>query len=723
MKWFTNLKIAYKLGIGFGIGIVIALFNGSVNVARMTALKERQDVMTKDARLLVQVSDMKSDLLQYSLHLRDVIIKTSDADIGKGRAPLGGDESRFKKELAAVKASVRLPKGQEIVEGLEALWAKTEADRQQVIKLAAANKNTEAFALYSSAVNPQIERADKIINDFQEFKMAVNEKEAAETAETVSGTIESTLVFIVLGTLVSVVTGVSTTRLITRPLAQISERLHRLQSVCVNGLEAGITAVAAGDLTVEVIPSTTPLEISQKDELGALANSFNLVLGQVQRTVVSYGTARGSLNDLIGQVARSAESVAEMGHGLAETSAQSQQAASQIARSIEQVAQAADQTATASQEVASGSEDQARSAAEVDGVARQLQTEVNQVQQVSARQLAAVQTADGCVEEAADTVTEVAQSAKKMATAAAETRAMAESGRRAVTETGASMGRIQKQVQTSSDKITELGDMGKQIGAIVSTIDQIAEQTNLLALNAAIEAARAGEHGKGFAVVADEVRKLAESAGHSTTEIGKLISEVRKGVEEAVLAMRATSEEVAGGAARSAEAGTALSEILAAVETVAAGLDGMNVSAQNMAASVDRVLDANQTIKTAAEENAEAVGRMAGGVSSVAGSIASIAAISEESAAATEEMSACSQEVSANAQNVTAAVEEQTASIKEISASAASLQDMADTLKTLVGRFHLDGQAATTSATTATTTAAASAPALQLVTAAKRKAA
>src|SRR6202008_4928789 len=126
-----------------------------------------------------------------------------------------------------------------------------------------------------------------------------------------------------------------------------------------------------------------------------------------------------------------------------------------------------------------------------------------------------------------------------------------ERGLQAVRETTAAMAAIQVGVGQAASKVRELGTLGQKIGSVVETIDDIADQTNLLALNAAIEAARAGEQGRGFAVVADEVGKLAERTASATLEIGQTIAAMQTETKEAVSGIGATLEQVQTGVARS----------------------------------------------------------------------------------------------------------------------------------------------------------------------------
>jgi len=238
------------------------------------------------------------------------------------------------------------------------------------------------------------------------------------------------------------------------------------------------------------------------------------------------------------------------------------------------------------------------------------------------------------------------------------------------------MDRIKNAVEGAAVKVAELGAKGDQIGAIVETIDDIAEQTNLLALNAAIEAARAGEQGKGFAVVADEVRKLAERSSRATKEIATLIGEVQRGTAEAVEAMQVGAREVEQGADLADQSTAALGEIKASAGARQVILDDMLGAIDEIERMSAQAVAASQSIAGIAGETDQAAARMREGAATVTGAVESIAAVSEENSAAAEEVSAATEEMSAQAEQVVAA--------------AASLAAMAVDLEKLVARFKVE---------------------------------
>jgi methyl-accepting chemotaxis protein len=224
-----------------------------------------------------------------------------------------------------------------------------------------------------------------------------------------------------------------------------------------------------------------------------------------------------------------------------------------------------------------------------------------------------------------------------------------------------------------------MGTRSEQIGAIVGTIEDIASQTNLLALNAAIEAARAGEHGKGFAVVADEVRKLAERSSAATKEIGELIKGIQQTVADAVAAMNEGSVEVERGVGQANQAGQALTEILSAVREVNRQVAEIANAADRMSGLSSELVEATDTVSAVVEENTAATEEMAAGSSEVTQAVETIASVSEENSAAVQEVSASAEEMSAQ--------------VEEVTASANSLAIMAQNLQTLVALFMLgDGK-------------------------------
>ncbi|MCC7371817.1 MAG: hypothetical protein IT306_25595 [Chloroflexi bacterium] len=322
----------------------------------------------------------------------------------------------------------------------------------------------------------------------------------------------------------------------------------------------------------------------------------------------------------------------------------------------------------AMQALAAGANDNARNAQESSESMRQLAAVIESIAQSANHQADQVRTVTDIAERMASSVEQVARDGAELERVGETTRELAERGAGAVRETVAGIAQLKSVVGAAAQRVEQLGKLGERIGAVVETIDDIAEQTNLLALNAAIEAARAGEHGRGFAVVADEVRKLAERSQRETRAIADLIREVQTGTREAVAAMEAGSDQVENGAVQADQAGEALSQILSSVQMTVARVAGIANVTQEMTAGARGVVEAMNEMRAIVQDNGAATEEMAAQAEHVMHVIESFAAVTEESSAMTEQ-------ISASAEAVMAQVEETNAQASVLSSTAEQLQD------------------------------------------------
>lgn len=372
------------------------------------------------------------------------------------------------------------------------------------------------------------------------------------------------------------------------------------------------------------------------------------------------------LRELMRGMETTADTVAATCDQFSTAAAEADEISGEIVASVRTSALSALSAFTASKEMLLACGNQGKTTSQAIKAMQRLELAIGEVQNGAERQINVINQASEGVMRTVVSVEAVTSSAQQMAKAAQQASAIAQVGADAVLQTTNSMARIKEQVVTSAEKVRELGAKGQQIGAIVETIDQIAEQTNLLALNAAIEAARAGEHGKGFAVVADEVRKLAERSSTATKEISALIRWVRSGVADAVLAMEKSYQEVVEGSGRSQETANALKQILVSAELVSTNVQSVTATMQEMLGGVRSMENSFVEVRKSTESNECALKEMAQGASQVSDAISAAATIGSQLAANADRTYKASEDVSVSAQHIAAAVQKQASSATQI---------------------------------------------------------
>lgn len=469
---------------------------------------------------------------------------------------------------------------------------------------------------------------------------------------------------IILGVFLAIVLG----NAIVKALLVVVERVHELKEKCITNLGNGLNALARGDTSLHVKYETQFLELAQKDEIGELARSVDGIIQQTRSGIDAYDNTRSTFAAVMtetvnltgaakeGQLTKRGNAgqfqgvYRELVQGINETldavihpvqegsAALAQMATGDLTARVDgnfkgdhriikdsinalgeslehlisDVTEVVQATASATTQISSSSEELATGA----------QEQSSQTNEIA-----------GAVDEMAKTIVSTTRNATAAADSAKKAGTVALEGDHVVKETIIGMNKIATVVNNAAKTVQELGKSSDQIGEIVQVIDEIADQTNLLALNAAIEAARAGEQGRGFAVVADEVRKLAERTTKATKEIAQMIRQIQHDTSNAVVSMEQGTIEVESGKALAERAGKSLNGIIESAEEV-----------------VD---------------------------------------IANQVAAASEEQASAAEQISKNIESITEVTHQSALSTQEIAHSAEDLNRLTERLQNLIGQFKV----------------------------------
>ncbi|MCD6248955.1 MAG: methyl-accepting chemotaxis protein [candidate division Zixibacteria bacterium] len=417
------------------------------------------------------------------------------------------------------------------------------------------------FETYRGIYEEQLISEEQMVTAGQEIVANLDELRQGQKAEmenAASLAITMAISFVVGALLIGVFVAFVIARGISKPISDMANVAQ---------------GIALGDINHTI-------DLQSKDEIGALADAFRKLIEYMKE--LARAAEQIALNNLTVQVDPKSEKDV-LGNSF-------QTMITNLSAIVTQLGGSSSEVASAAAEISSAAEQ----------ISRGAQNQEEQVVQVTA-----------AVEEMTATIVESSKNAGEASKGSKESSDAATTGGQVVQETIQGMNRIAAVVGESAKNINKLATSADQIGEIIGVIDDVADQTNLLALNAAIEAARAGEQGRGFAVVADEVRKLAERTATATGEITTMIKGIQSGTQDAVASMETGIKEVDAGRELTDKAGNSLGEILTGSQRVADMIQQIATASEEQSVAAEQISKNIEQVATATKESAAGAGQAA----------------------------------------------------------------------------------------------------------------
>jgi len=499
---------------------------------------------------------------------------------------------------------------------------------------------------------------------------------------------EILVIVLVIAISCAIVIGIAISRGIIRPLAVVVENLKEISE-------------GEGDLT-------RSLEVKTEDEVGELAENFNRFVAKLREMVLrskkvavdlkaateKVRLISGEVND--GAVAQSA--ALDESHRAVQSIEEN---ISGIAESTGALVDSAEISSSATLELGATIEEIASQMEKLFATVEEVSSSINQMS-VSSQEISEnVEILSSSTEVTASSIVEMDASIKEIEENAERTSQLSEEaardalkGKEAVDETIQGINAIRETVDRAAHAIQELGNQSKAIGKILTVIDEVADQTSLLALNAAIIAAQAGEHGRGFAVVADEIRELAERTAVSTREIAAIINNLQKGTEEAVKAMTAGSDRVHEEVERSQAAGAALDQIRSSTTKATEQVRSIVRATQEQARGSRQITDSINQVASMLGQIAAAIKQQTDGTRQLAKAAEAMKEIASQGKLSTSEQAKGSRQINTSMEQIRTMIErideatrEQTQRNRQVLEAIASISNTAEKTASRTGEM------------------------------------